>query len=163
MKLITIAAIAVCAMLTGCAGFLENLPDVPDVPDPQPSTTTTVTTTTTTTTTAAVPNGAYRITHVSANKIAWTGPDLPWRTGGSGDVVKSANAEGHLYLENGQGGKWDWIRPNTKERDFKNVNNGTYGVWRNVQPRRGETVTFQACNRHDLSERITIGTFKWVR
>jgi hypothetical protein len=152
MKIAT--AIFLCALLTGCAqlGELidkpEPLPPVvvtPDVPD-QP-----------------VPNGAYRITHVSANRISWTGPDLPWRTGGSGDVVKSANAEGHLYRANGQGGKWDWIRPNTKQRDFKNIHSG-YGVWSSVgEPANGETVTFIACNRHDLTERITIGSFKWVR
>ena len=149
---INLLSVSILLIFTGCAELGLNKPEpeppvvvAPDVPE------------------EPVPNGAYRITHVSANKIVWTGPDLPWKLGSGSDPVLSACAEGHLYLENGQGGKWDWIRPNTKSRDFKNIHSG-YGVWSRVgEPANGETVTFQACNRHDLSERITIGRFKWVR
>ena len=142
----TLALLLVSILLCGCEDILDKvgigdeITDIETEPTQQPS-------------------GEYAIVHVGSNKIAWTGPNLPWPTGGS--PVPSACAEGHLYRANGKGGKWDWVRPDTKERDFKNVHTG-YGVWASVGvPSAGELVTFVAVNRHNHSERIVIGTFSW--
>jgi len=148
------AAIALMCMGTGCAyldkiplpepapaPLPEPIPEPPPTPEPAPP----------------EPATGYTITHVSRHDITWTGPDLPWSStpqpGACGDCV----AEAHLYLSDGRGGKFDWMRRDTKWRDFNNIHNG-YRVWGTLKPTPGDTVRLEAVHP---TGRVVIGEFQW--
>ena len=123
------------------------------------------------------PVSGYTITRWDANNVWWTGPNLTWP---EMRAIKQADldadpalartlqdrggptcGEAHIYRANGQGGKFDHVRRDTKWRDFKNI--PSYGVWPGVgEPNDGETVTLRLCS-YDKQQWVTIGTFQWKR
>ena len=101
----------------------------------------------------------YTITHVAANEIRWSGPDLPWTSTTQAGAPRNCVAEAHLYRADGSGGKFDWMRQNTKSRDFKNVHSGYWTRKTGAAlPASGETCTLVAVNP---AGRVTISEFKW--
>jgi hypothetical protein len=106
------------------------------------------------------PVSPYTITGIIDGWVRWTGPDLPWKAGGS--PIASACAEAHAYNAAGQGGKFDWARPNTKERPLHNIKSGYWT--RNTGapiPAAGDVIRLEMVNRRNHSERIVIGEFAW--
>jgi hypothetical protein len=128
----------------------------------------------TTGTTAPVATSDYKITRVTASDIYWTGPDLTWDERSVRDMADPEDAamiaraggpccgESHLYRADGQGGKFDHVRRNSKQRDWKNVHGG-YGAFRTL----GEPADGEACElwlvSYDGKQRVKVGDFKWVR
>lgn len=162
-------AAALVLLCVGCQSIQDAIDDVPG----------TVTTTTTTTTTQPAQE-AYTITAVWKSGIRWKGPSFPaswpeWReysertraVASPEDVEMMARAGGntcgefHVYRANGQGGKLDHIRRDTKDRDWKNMPH--YGVWKTVgEPEKGEECVAKVCN-YGQTEYIEIGRFTWPR
>jgi hypothetical protein len=132
-------------------------------------------TTTTTTTTTTQPASAYRITRVTASGIWWTGPNMPstWGERSAEDVRDPDDAAmiaraggpccGEVHLRSSKGrAKFDHLRRDTKERDWKNIHDG-YGSWREWgEPADGEACELWACN-YARTEWVLIGGFRWVR
>jgi len=123
-------------------------------------------TTTPTTTTTQPPAAAsdYKITRVTASDIFWTGPDLTW------PEKDGCCGEAHL-----NGHKFDHIRRNSKQRDWKNIHgvdvkqeDGTvkrvrYGAFNTLgEPADGAACTLELVS-YDGKQRVTVGTFKWIR
>ena len=67
--------------------------------------------------------------------------------------------EAHLYRASGKGGKFDHVRRNSKQRDWKNIHGGYGG---HVEPDNGERCTLVLVS-YDGKQRVTIGEFAWVR
>lgn len=66
-------------------------------------------------------------------KLTSSGMSYSWESGGcEGLGAESASDHTHtlacLFLEDGRGGKFDWISTNRKTRDFKNIREG-YNGW----------------------------------
>jgi hypothetical protein len=142
-------AIGAYLAVTGCT-TIGNLPD--GIPWPT-NTAGTVTTTTTTTTTQPAAASEYRITRVTASDIFWTGPDLTW------PEKDGCCGEAHLYRANGKGGKFDHVRRNSKQRDWKNIHGGYGG---HVEPDNGEACELWLVS-YDGKQRVKVGGFNWVR
>jgi hypothetical protein len=163
---------AIILLAAGCKTI--EVPYFPDIPWPGTAATNdagTVTTTTTTTTTQPPAASEYRITRVTASDIFWTGPDLTWdeRSARSAptpeDVAMIERAggpccgEAHLYRASGKGGKFDHVRRNSKQRDWKNIHGGYGG---HVEPDNGEACELWLVS-YDGKQRVKVGGFQWVR
>ncbi len=142
--------LAIILWAAGCK-TIGNLPD--GIPWPTNTAGTVTTTTTTTTTQPPAATGECRITRVTASDIFWTGPDLTW------PEKDGCCGEAHLYRANGKGGKFDHVRRNSKQRDWKNVHGGYGG---HVEPDNGEACELWLVS-YDGKQRVKVGGFQWVR
>ena len=146
-------AIGAYLAVTGCS-TIGTLPDgIPWPTNAVPDAGTVTTTTTTTTTQPPAATGEYRITSVTASEIFWTGPDLTW------PEKDGCCGEAHLYRASGKGGKFDHVRRNSKQRDWKNVHGGYGG---HVEPDNGEACELWLVS-YDGKQRVKVGGFNWVR
>jgi hypothetical protein len=147
--------LAIILWAAGCKTI--EVPYFPDIPWPGTAATndagTVTTTPTTTTTQPPAATGEYRITRVTASEIFWTGPDLTW------PEKDGCCGEAHLYRANGKGGKFDHVRRNSKQRDWKNVHGGYGG---HVEPDNGEACELWLVS-YDGKQRVKVGAFNWVR
>ena len=102
------------------------------------------------------PESEYTITKVWANGIRWSGPDLTWTP-----RAPETCGEVHLYRADGRGGKFDHVRHNTHERDWKNI--PSYGCWPSVgEPEKGEQCELWLV-KYGGGERVKVGVFAWPR
>jgi hypothetical protein len=100
------------------------------------------------------------ITNVTKAGIRWTGPNLAWPL--KGDCC----GEAHVYRANGEGGKFEHVRPTTRDREWKNIRDcirDGYGVWARIgEPENGESCTFQLVS-YDGKKKTNKAAFRWVR
>jgi hypothetical protein len=155
----------------GCNKIKDLQDSIPDtLPSPLPTTTTTTIPPVTPPASQDFDEASMGFTHpaeithtikferINANNIWWSGENTDWPIGSE----PTCNGEAHAYVKrDGKwvGGKYDHVRPNTKQRDFKNIHNG-YQIWATLKPIRGEIVAFMSIS-YDKTKRTNAIFAKW--